>query len=430
MKHIFYLLTLISFFINTAHSVEAPRIPYVQIVDSINMGVQLRLERALETAREWKAPAIFVELDTPGGYLEVTRQIVQKFLESEDILIIVHVSPQGARAASAGAMITFASHYASMAPSTSIGAATPVAGGGKEIEGDMKNKITNDTVAFVEGIAEKRGRNKVFAKESVTLASSLTSSDALKQNVIDGVFENRNEVWKGARKKFNQLPEQISFVSLEMNLKEKTMSLLSNPNVAMGLMALGTLGIYMEMNSPGLVIPGLIGVTSLALGAFSTQIIPIQSGALVLLAIGIVFLAIELLTAWPTFGVAGAASLVMFFMSGLFLLDGQEADFGLDPIIWLPVFIVLMVSVGFLSYSAMKALKTKAYSSQGSTGMIGLVGQISHIQTKNVSVSVMGEIWRANCDTTFEQSLLKLGDKVEVVGQEGLTLRIRKIEGA
>jgi membrane-bound serine protease (ClpP class) len=407
---------------NTTSKVQ---IPYLLIDDSINMGVQLRVERAIATAKETGAPAVFIELDTPGGYLEVTRRMVQSFLVS-DILIVVYVSPQGARAASAGAMITMAAHYAAMAPSTSIGAATPVAGGGKEMEGDMKNKVTNDTIAFVEGIAEKRGRNKEFAKLSVSEAASLTSSDALEQNVIDGVFESREEVWVGARKKFPTLPENIHFNELEMNLKEKTMSLLSNPNVAMGLMALGMLGIYMEMNSPGLIVPGLVGVTALALGAFSTQIIPIQTGAIILLVLGLIFLAIEFLSSWATFGVAGIASLIMFFLSGLFLMDGEQADMHLDPGLWIPIFITFAIGVGLMTLYSIKALRSKSTTYQGVDGLVGKIAEVSKVHDHHVSLKVIGEVWAGEAIDDTQMSELKPGMQVEIVKQEGLKLYFKR----
>jgi membrane-bound serine protease (ClpP class) len=428
MKKFFQTLIFLSSISSIlVHAEEKTRIPQVQIVDSINAGVQLRLERALATAREWKSPAIFVELDTPGGYLEVTRQIVQRFLASDDVLVVLHVTPQGARAASAGAMITMAAHYAAMSPSTSIGAATPVSGGGKEIEGAMKNKITNDTVAFVEGIAEKRSRNKSFAKESVTLASSLTASDAVKKNVVDGVHSNREEVWQGARTKFKTLPQNVEFVVLDMNLKEQTMSLLSNPNVAMGLMALGMLGIYIEMNSPGLIVPGLVGVTSLALGAFSTQLIPIRTGAIVLLVLGLIFLGIEVLTSLPTFGIAGAASLLMFFLGGMFLIDGQEADLHLDPVLWIPIFLVVTAATVFLTLSALKALNAKnMISHQGSEGMVGLTARVTRLHSDHLSVSVLGEIWNAVPQDASTLHDFKVGDDVKIVSQEGLKVFVTK----
>jgi len=409
---------------------KSTRIPHIQIVDSINAGVQLRIERGLATAREWKSPALFIELDTPGGYLEVTRHIVQSFLESNDVHIVVYVTPQGARAASAGSMITMAAHYAAMAPSTSIGAATPVSGGGGAIEGDIKKKVTNDTLAFVEGIAEKRGRDKKFSRNSITEAASLTSSAALKNNVIDGVFESREDVWTGVVKKYPALPATIEFVTLEMNLKEKAMSLLSNPNIAYGLMALGSLGLYLELSSPGLIVPGLIGVTALALGAFSTQIIPIQTGSILMLVLGIIFLGIEVLTPLPTYGVAGAASLVMFLMSGIFLMDMEQGNIHLDAGIWIPIFLVSALAVGLLSFYAFKAIKSKSkISNQGVDGMLGLMAKVSRLHEDHLSISLMNEVWHALPANNLPLSSFNLGDDVEVVAQEGLKIIVKKKEG-
>jgi len=402
-------------------------VPVLLLQDSVNASMKIRIERALETAKKTKAPAIFIELDTPGGYLQITREIVQEFLASE-IPIIVWVTPQGAHAASAGAMITMAAHFAAMSPSTSIGAATPVGGRGEDISGDMKQKVTNDTVAFVEGIAEKRGRNKTFARESVTLAASLNASDAAKKGVIDGVFSTRDEVWRGARQKFPSLPESISFEVMEMTLKEKSLSLLSDPNIAYGLMALGMLGIYMEINSPGLIVPGILGVTSLALGSLSMQIIPIQSSAIVFLVLGLIFLAIEVLTPLPTFGVAGAASLILFFLSGVFLMDESEGlQMGLDPGLWLPIFVVLSIAVIATSYMAFKALKSKPISIQGSDGMLGLEARITRLHADSASLAVIGEIW-TGLPAQGSLNEYRVDELVEIVSQEGLKVFFRKKE--
>lgn len=406
-----------------------PLIPTVVIQDSINFGVQLRIERALLLAKEISAPAVLVELDTPGGYLEVTRKIVQSFLVN-DIPIIVYVAPEGARAASAGAMITMAAHFAAMAPSTSIGAATPVQGGGEDIGESMKAKVTNDTVAFVEGIAQKRGRNLQFAKETVTEAKSVTADEALELNAIDGVYASRAEVWQGfvehQKNKGVEVPSIVRYSVLEMNTKEQAMSFLSNPNIAMGLMALGGLGIYMEMSNPGLVVPGLIGVTALALGAFSTQLIPIQTGAIILLVLGIIFLAIEVLTPLPTFGVAGAASVVFMFLSGLFLMDMEQADISIDPYLWLPILVLFAALVAALSKYAIKALRSKVDSTSGDEGMVGRIAKVTHAAGDHYKVTVFGELWDAfslSKDMSFAP-----GEEVIITQQKGLKLQISKKE--
>lgn len=417
------LLSTLVLFGSALAQASAP-VPLLVLEDSVNAGMQLRLARALETARKSNAPAVFVELDTPGGYLEVTRQIVKDFLASK-IPIIIYITPSGAHAASAGSMIAMAAHFAAMAPSTSIGAATPVSSGGEDIQGDMRRKVTNDTVAFVEGIAEQRGRDKKFAKESVTEAISLNATDAAKKNVVDGVYESRDAVWIAARIKFPDLPEVVTFEPLEMTLKERALSLLSNPNVAYGLMALGMMGLYMEVNSPGLIVPGIVGVASLALGSISMQIIPIQTSALVLLVLGLILLAIEVMTPLPTFGIAGLAALILFFLSGVFLMDETQGDLGLDPGLWLPVFVVATLAVAAMSYFAYKALRAVPVTNQGTKGMVGLEARITRIHSDSVSLAVIGEIW-TGFPLDAKVADFAIDESVEIVSQEGLKVFFRK----
>jgi membrane-bound serine protease (ClpP class) len=318
------------------------KVPVLVIKDTINVGTATVLERFIAEAKSQKLPAVVIHLDTPGGFLEATRDIVQLFLNTESPKIIVWVTPAGARATSAGSLIALASHYAAMASSTSIGAATPVSGGGEEMGKEMKAKITNDTLSFVEGIAQKRNRNVQWAKDSVSSAASLAAAEALKKNVIDGIHETQNDLWLGARSRFPELPEQVQFVGFDPSLKERVLSFFSNPNVAYGLMALGVLGIYMEISNPGTFIPGAIGALSLALGAITMKIVPIRPGALILLVVGLVLLIIEIFTPLPTYGVAGVLGVVSMFLSGLFLMDDAQTNITLDAGLWLPIFVVVV----------------------------------------------------------------------------------------
>ncbi|MEO5667131.1 MAG: hypothetical protein ABIR96_03655 [Bdellovibrionota bacterium] len=425
MKKLLGSLVLVMAFTFSVRA-HASVVPLLIIQDSVNASMKLRIDRALETAKTTGAPALFIELDTPGGYLDVTRQIVKDFLASE-LPVIVYVAPQGAHAASAGAMITMAAHFAAMAPSTSIGAATPVNSGGEDIQGDMKRKVTNDTVAFIEGIAEKRGRNKAFAKEAVTLAVALNSSDAFKKGAIDGVFDSREAVWKAARKKFPTLPETVSFEVMDPSLKERAVSLLSNPNVAYGLMALGMIGVYMEVHAPGAIVPGLLGVASLALGSLSMQIIPIKGSAIILLVLGIVCLGVEVLTPLPTFGMAGLGALVLFFLSGVFLMDESQGNMGLSPGIWLPVFAVVTLAIGLLSYFTFKSIRSKPKLVQGARGMVGLDARITRKHHEHLSLSVIGEIW-TGFPLGADINDFSVGELVEIVSQEGLKVFFKKKE--
>jgi membrane-bound serine protease (ClpP class) len=414
-------------------SAETSRVPVVELRDSINVGVSETLIRAVKEAKDAGAPALIVELDTPGGFLEATRDIVQLFLATDSPKILVWVRPEGARAASAGAMITMAAHYAAMAPSTSIGAATPVSGDGKDIGESMKAKITNDTLSFVEGIAEKRGRNVEWARKSVSDAASVSSKEALRQKVIDGVHSERSELWKGARAKFSELPESVEFVPFELSWRERTLSFVSNPNIAYGLLALGALGIYVEMTHPGLIIPGAIGAVSLALGAITMKIIPIRPGALALLVVGLVLLAIEVLTALPTYGVAGLLGAGALFLSGLFLMDSTETNLTLDPGLWIPIFLACVAIMGFLGWASFRAIRSKTRD-PGLHSLDGLEGEITKVVTQSrAKIRVRGEIWDAEWHGRVSDGLphgpaFAVGLVVTVVELKGMVALVKPKE--
>ena len=394
-------------------------IPVLQINDMIQVGVSEEIVRALRTAEAAKTPAILIELDTPGDFLDSTREIVQKFLASDAVKVIVWVAPQGARAASAGSMITMAAHYAAMAPYTSIGAATPVGAGGADIGKDLRLKIENDTLSFVDGIAEKRGRNKEWARDSVSHAASLGATEALKKHVIDGIHKNLFEVWEGARGRFPELPKNVDFVPFERTPKEAFLSLISNPNIAYGLMTFGALAIYVEMTHPGTVLPGALGALSLALGAITMKIIPIRPGAFGLLILGLIMLAVELLTPLPTYGVSGLLGAVALFLSGLFLLDSAQTDLRLSGGIWIPVFFVGVSFMVGLSFAAARALRSRPYL-QGHNSLVGLVGIVSSVQSPTeCKIRVHGEIWNARWEST-EAEIFSVGQKVKVVAQRAL----------
>lgn len=408
-----------------AFSQTSERVFYLEVKEAISLATYEYIHRATMEAQNQKIKTLFIAMDTPGGFLEATRDIVQLQLNTESPKIIVWVAPQGARAASAGSMITMAAHYAAMSPSTSIGAATPVSGEGQDIGKDLKKKVENDTIAFVNGIAEKRGRNKQWAEKSVSEAASLTATDALKNQVIDGVHETRESVWAGAQKKFPELSPNPEFVDFPKNLREQVLGFFSNPNIAYGLLSLGALCIYVEITNPGLIIPGTIGALSLALGAITMKIIPIQPGAIGLLILGLVLLGIEILTALPTYGVAGVAGIASLFLSGVFYLDPTQTNLTLSPGLWLPLFFVIVAFMALLGWLAVKALSRTSYA-QGSQALIGKMGLVERANTPfEAMILVNGELWKARWKKP-EHKKFSQGDKVRIVEQKGLEVFVEE----
>ena len=350
--------------------------------------------------------------------------IVQLFLNEEKIKIIVWVTPQGARAASAGTMITMAAHFAAMAPSTSMGAATPISGDGKEIPKDLKNKVQNDTLAFVEGIATKRGRNANWAKDTVSKALSSTAEKALTEKAIDAIATSRENLWVETQKKFSDLPKDVEFTLWPQNTKERFLSFISNPNIAYGLMALGGLCIYVEITSPGAIVPGVVGALSLALGAITMKIIPIEPGAVLLLLIGLILIAIEVLTTIPTYGVAGFGGALSLFLSGLFLMDETQTDLTLNPTLWLPTFFVLVGGMIIFGFYVAKSIRSKNYL-QGMEALLGQTGEvISASNGDHAKIRVHGEIWTAKWADGLKNLTFRQGDLVTIQQQKGFVVYV------
>lgn len=389
----------------------------MRVQDSVHRGLERYLTRALETAAREKSPAVLIELDTPGGYLDATRGIVQLLLNSQ-IPVLVWVTPEGAHAASAGAMITMAAHYAAMSPHTSIGAATPISTGG-DLGKDLKAKVENDTVAFVEGIAEKRGRNKEWARDAVVKASSVNATDALKEKVIDGIHSSREDVWAGfIAKKGGTLPTQVSFRELAPNASETFLGFISNPNIVYGLFTLGGLGIYLELSHPGTIIPGAVGALSLILGAVTMDILPIRPAAIGLLLLGIALLALELLTPIPSYGVLGLGGAASLFLSGIFLLDPAETNLRLSSEFWLPIFAAVVGFMVFIGYQAGRAIRATPYA-QGAEGLVGKSGKVVTSEGATARILVQGELWNAQSKSA---AALTKDQIVTIVAQDGLTV--------
>jgi membrane-bound serine protease (ClpP class) len=399
----------------------------LRIEDAIHVGTEEYLHRGLEAARTAKSAALLIELDTPGGILESTRKIVQDLLAS-DLKIIVWVTPMGARAASAGSMITMAAHFAVMAESTSIGAATPINSDGGDIGKDLKAKVTNDTLSFVEGIAQKRGRNIEWAKKFVSEAASMSSTAALKEKVIDAVANDRASVWKQFRAKYPEVTENPVFTELPPNLRERVLSFLSNPNVAYGLLALGSIGIYLELSHPGTVVPGVIGVLALAVGSISMKILPVRPGSIALFILAMILFFIEFVTPVPTHGSAGLAGVVAILLSGIFWVDPGQSNLSLNAGFWLPVFIVIVGFTVFFLYSSIKALGHSS-GNLGSTLMVGKTGQVKKIASPDqISVFVDGALWSASIEGNVADKNLEKGDTIEVVDQKNLKLIVKRKE--
>jgi membrane-bound serine protease (ClpP class) len=385
---------------------------------------------AIETARLENARALVIEMDTPGGLLESTKDIVKDLLGAQ-VPVIVYVAPSGGGAISAGVFITIAAHVAVMAPGTTIGAAHPVGGGGEDIQGDMREKVENFAVSLSKSIAEQRGRNVEWAEKAVRESVSATETEALELKVIDLVATDLDDLLRQVQGREVDLAGRkttidvagATVVTVEMRLRQKVLNVLANPNVAYLLMMAGILGLYVEFTNPGLVFPGVAGGICLLLGMTALQVLPINYGGLALIALGVALLVAELFL--PTFGVVGVGGMVAFVLGSLLLFDTPESTVTVDPAI-------VFAAAGTLGAFSLiiGTLVVRAQRRQPALGLEGLIGKIGEARTplrpgqRGGKVFVHGEYWNAESDEPIET-----GSTVEVVAVDGMRMRVRRAGG-
>jgi membrane-bound serine protease (ClpP class) len=393
-------------------------------------GTSNYLTAGIATAVELEAPLIIVRLNTPGGLLDTSQEMVQAIFASP-VPIGMYVSPTGGTATSAGVFITLAGHVAAMAPGTSIGAAHPVAGDGKDIEGDMRAKAENMTAAMVKSIAEQRGRNAGWAERAVRESISVSEPEALKLGVVDLVAKDIPELLTRIKGRTVKMVDQKStvlddysalpLVPFEMPLRDRVINTFAHPNVVALLWLGATTGLSLELYNPGAVIPGVVGVICLILALAVGQIIPLNVGAIMLLVVGALLIGAEMF--FPSF-ILGIGGIVALALGALYLIDGGAAPgLAVDPAIVLPPAVLL----GALML-AVVAVATRTFRRRAVTGAVGLIGQRGRALENFTSagkVFVNGEIWRA----TAASGIVEKDATVEVVRLvDRLTVEVRPVE--
>jgi membrane-bound serine protease (ClpP class) len=404
---------------------SSPRVDLIAIDGSINPAVDDFIRESIARAKSSGARALIIQLDTPGGLLSSTRTIVKEIL-SAPVPVIVYVAPSGAGAGSAGVFITMSAHIAAMAPGTNIGAAHPVAGGGQEVKGVMGEKIENFTASFSETIARQRGRNAEWAIQAVRKSVSVTEKEALKLNVIDIVAKDIDDLLRqsdGRKVDLNGHPHILSvkdalIVRHEMNLKDRIINIIADPNIAYLLLMAGILGLYMEFSHPGVIFPGVAGAICLILALISLQVLPFSYAGLFLIFLGIALLIGEAFI--PSFGVLGIGGVISLAIGSFLLFDTQTGDLGVDRSIIFTAVATLASFVFAISYLVYRSQKSKP-----TLGIEGMLGQIADVKAKinpAGKVFVRGEYWNAEAEDEID-----VGEKVEIVGYEGLNLKVRRL---
>lgn len=422
MKKFVPLFLCIAFGVLTA----GQPIHFVTINGSINPTTYDYLKHEIQYAEKEQAQAIVVELNTPGGLLQATRDIVTEFLNSK-IPIIVFVSPQGSRAASAGVFITMAAHVAVMAPGTNIGAAHPVNAQG-EMDSVMSGKVTNDAAAFIRSISEKRNRNVAWAEDAVRNSVAITESEALKEHVIDFIAANREALLDSLNGRSIVVENDTVVLSTsaavivdrKMNWQYEILNLLSDPNISYILFLIGIYGLFFELYNPGSVFPGVAGAIAMILALYSMQTLPINYAGLALIIVGIVLFILEInITSYGLLSIAGVISLFL----GSIMLYQTESEFEFVEVsmkVIIPFVIATALFFFFVVGAAVKAQRRKVTT--GESAIVGSEAVTLSILHPSGQVRLQGEIWSAeSVEGKIEKNVTVIVTEVK-----GLLLKVRK----
>ncbi len=399
----------------------------IVVDDAIHPITDEYIGRAIAQAEHEKDQALLIEINTPGGLLESTRNIIEKIVAS-NVPVVIYVTPSGSRAASAGFFILESADIAAMAPGTNTGAAHPVTLGGGKIDDVMKEKMENDAAALMRSVASKRGRNVEVAESAVRQSKSFTEQEALSQKLIDCVASSEEDLFKQLQgkqiKRFNGQTITLDLAgqpirNYDMTLKERILAYLMDPNVAFILLAVGALALYAEFNHPGTVVPGTVGVVFILLAIFALNLLPTRFAALVLILASFVLFALE--AKFATHGVLAIGGMVTLTLGGLLLVDAPIPQMRVHLLTALGVSIPMGVITVFLMSIALKARANKVVT--GVQGLIGEIGQAQTALTPQGKVFVHGELWDA-----VASSNVPSGEAVVIRNVEGLQLHVDRTE--
>lgn len=418
----------------------------LSIEDVIGPATDDYIERALVSAHESGAELVVIRMDTPGGLDTAMRGIIKNITNSP-VPVASYVAPTGARAASAGTYILYASHIAAMAPGTNLGAATPVQIGGlsppetsdknkQDKKGKptaitdgatMKKKVTNDAVAYIRGLAQLHGRNEEWAEKAVREAASLPAGDALKLNVIDVVagsvtdlleqVDGRELVVQGEKTTLHT--RGLPVEKLEPDWRSRFLSVITNPNIAYILMLIGIYGLILEFSNPGAIVPGTVGAISLVLALYAFQLLPINYAGVGLIMLGVALMVGEAFE--PSFGMLGIGGVIAFVIGSIILMDTEVPGFSIDISV-----IVTFALLSALVFIIVVGMAIKARRRPVVSGLEELMGGEAVVLDdfdQKGTVSIHSEIWQA-----FSSTPLRKGQQVKVTGIKGLTLQVEPLK--
>jgi len=416
----------------------------LEINDVIGPATADYIERNLQKAVDSQAMAVLICMDTPGGLDISMRQIIKQIIASP-IPVISYVAPSGARAASAGTYILYASHIAAMAPATNLGAATPVQFSGfggfdddkdksdknddkaKPLSDSMTQKMVNDAAAYIRGLAKMHGRNEQWAEKAVREAASLSASEALKLNVIDIVAVDVTALLRQLQgRKVNVSGKEIIFdtghieiKSIKPDWRSQFLAVITNPSIAYILLMVGIYGLIFEFSNPGSIVPGTIGGICLLMALYALQLLPVNYAGMGLILLGIALMIAEAFV--TSFGILGLGGIVAFVIGSVILMDTDVPGFGIDMGLVagfaLSSAVFFIVAIGLILKSRHRPIVS------GKEEMIGCVGEVIDDFTGTGMIHIHSENWRAACDQPLRKK-----EKVRVTAIEGLLLQVIPIQ--
>ncbi|WP_156917569.1 NfeD family protein [Salinarimonas rosea] len=391
----------------------------------IGPATTLLVENALAQAARVPGGMLVLRMDTPGGLDAATRDIVAAILAAP-VPVATWVAPAGARAASAGTYILYASHVAAMAQSTTLGAATPVSLGGGDPGDAASRKAINDSAAFIRGLAELRGRNAAFAEAAVREAETLTAADAVQDGVVEILADDLPAMLREASGLVVRLgarsvrleTDGAAIVSHEPGFLVEALALITNPNVAYILLLIGIYGIVFEFANPGVIFSGVVGAISLLLGLFALDFLPIDVTGVLLIALGIALMVAEVFV--PAFGALGIGGAVAFGFGSFILFDTDVPGFSLSPAVAVAATLATVLLLTIVLVAAVRALRRRPAS--GDEALVDERARVLHWEAFAGEVEIHGERWRAVADEP-----LAPGEPVRVRARDGLTLSVARL---
>lgn len=409
--------------LSLVYAVAATEVGLIKVNGTIVPATVTYLQRAIDAAGQRHDACLIIELDTPGGLLESTKQIVQDFYAAP-LPVVVYVAPSGAMAASAGCFITLAADVAAMAPYTTIGAAHPVevgAEGAEKLDDVMKEKLENAYSSYIKSIAQKNGRNADWAIASVRRSESVTSEEALKLKIIDLVATNVPDLLRqinGREIKGTKLDTEGALVTeIPMAGRERLFQMLWHPEVLLILMLVAIYGIIGELSHPGAILPGVVGGIALILALYLAAVLPVNYAGVALMLLAVVLFIVDAFA--PSHGVLTLGGIVAFFLGALMLFSGAGPAFRLSLGYVIPATLVTAAFFIFVVSAGLRAQSLPVRA--GAETLLGKTAPAQEaIDARGGRVFVEGESWNAVSDTP-----IRAGEMVEIVGRSGLTLTVK-----